>query len=125
MSLVARDLEEAGIPTVIIGSARDIVEHCGVPRFLFTDFPLGNPCGPPYEREAQAAIVAQAIGLLESAAGPRSTVQAPQGWPAGDDWRPVYNHIGPENREALRAEGEARRARQEKDRRGIAAQSSA
>ena len=37
MSLVARILEEAGIPTVILGSAIDIVEHCGVPRFLFTD----------------------------------------------------------------------------------------
>ena len=37
MSLVARYLEEAGLPTVIVGSARDVVEHCGVPRFVFTD----------------------------------------------------------------------------------------
>ena len=29
MSLVARHLEEGGISTVIIGSARDVVEHCG------------------------------------------------------------------------------------------------
>ena len=52
-------------------------------------------------------------------------MQAPQRWPAGDDWRPVYNYIGPENREALWAEGEARRARQARDKSGIAAQSSA
>ena len=48
MSLVARLLEEAGIPTVILGSGKDIVEYCGVPRFLFSDFPLGNPCGVPW-----------------------------------------------------------------------------
>jgi len=39
VSLVARYLEANGLPTVIVGSALDIVEHCGVPRFLFTDFP--------------------------------------------------------------------------------------
>lgn len=123
MSLVARALEADGIPTVITGSARDIVEHCGVPRYLFTDFPLGNPCGPPYDRTAQAAIAAQALDLLESATGPRTTVQAPQVWPGGEGWRPVYNYIGPENREALKDEGDARRVRQAADKRGAAAAS--
>ncbi len=45
MSLAARHLEENGIPIVLFGCARDIVEHCGVPRFVFSDFPLGNPTG--------------------------------------------------------------------------------
>jgi hypothetical protein len=35
VSLVARHLEENGIPTVTIGSARDIVERCRVPRLLW------------------------------------------------------------------------------------------
>ena len=51
MSLVARHLEANGLPTVIVGSALDVVEYCGVPRFLFTDFPLGNPCGLPWNRD--------------------------------------------------------------------------
>ena len=123
MSLVARALEAEGIATVVVGSARDIIEHCGVPRLLFTDFPLGNPCGPPYARQAQAAIAAQAIELLASAKGPRTTVQAPQVWPGTADWRPVYNYIGPENRIALQAEGVARRQRQAEDRRSVAAAS--
>ena len=67
MSLVARHLEENGIPTVVIGSARDIVEECGVARFLFSDFPLGNPCGVPYDREMQRDIVGFALDLLEGA----------------------------------------------------------
>ena len=56
MSLVARELEQSGLPTVIIGSALDIVEHCGVPRYVFTDFPLGNPCGHPWQRDMQREI---------------------------------------------------------------------
>jgi hypothetical protein len=36
VSLVARHLEADGLPTVIMGCAKDIVEHCGVPRFLFS-----------------------------------------------------------------------------------------
>ena len=120
MSLVARALEAEGIPTVVLGSGRDIVEYCGVPRFLFTDFPLGNPCGPPYERQAQAEIAAQALDLFETASAPRTTVQAPQLWPEGEGWRHVYNFIGPENRDALRAEGEARRQRQDQERQSVA-----
>ncbi|HSW23287.1 MAG TPA: reductase, partial [Burkholderiaceae bacterium] len=39
VSLAARALEASGIATVVMGCARDIVEHAGVPRFLFSDFP--------------------------------------------------------------------------------------
>ena len=45
VGLVARHLEANGLPTVIMGCAKDIVEYCGVPRLLFTDFPLGNSAG--------------------------------------------------------------------------------
>ena len=47
VSLTARALEAAGISTVVLGCARDIVEHVGVPRLLFSDFPLGNAAGKP------------------------------------------------------------------------------
>ncbi len=36
VSLTARMLEESGIATVIMGCAKDIVEHVGVPRFLIS-----------------------------------------------------------------------------------------
>ena len=87
MSLVARHLEENGIPTVIIGAARDIVEHCGVARFVFTDFPLGSPCGEPGDVEMQHRIVGSALDLLESATGPRTTIQSPDAWAKGDAWK--------------------------------------
>ncbi len=87
VSLVARHLEENGIPTAVIATARDIVEYCGVARLVFTDFPLGNPCGEPYAEAMQRAIVGMALDLLEDAEGPRTTVVAPFKWSKGDRWK--------------------------------------
>lgn len=109
MSLVARYLEASGLPTVIIGSAKDIVEHCGVPRFLFSDFPLGNPCGHPWNPDMQEATVAQALRLLETATGPRTTIRSPFEWKPDPEWRERYNRVRPEDRERLLAIGDARR----------------
>ena len=114
MSLVARHLEADGISTVVVGSARDIVEHCGVPRFLFADFPLGNPCGRPWDVEMQRHIVAQAIDLLESATCARTTVQTPFVWGEDSSWRERYARIDPSQAENLRRLGEARRAFQQR-----------
>lgn len=114
MSLVARHLEANGIPTVIVGSARDIVTHCGVPRFLFSDFPLGNPAGHPGNQEMQRAIVRQALGMLETATGPRTVVQAPFAWRDDPGWRARYGRIDPVEIARLRALGEERRQQQEK-----------
>ncbi len=113
MSLVARHLEADGIPTVIMGSARDVVEHCGVPRFLFTDFPLGNPCGKPWDVEMQSRIVGLALDLLETATLPRTTVQTPFIWSEDSAWRERYARVDPSQAEKLRELGERRRALQQ------------
>ena len=114
MSLVARHLEENDIPTVIVGSARDVVEECGVPRFLFSDFPLGNPCGRPYDSEMQQRIVGFALDLFESATLPRTTVQSSILWSEDETWKERYAQIDPKNAEKLRVSGEARRSRQQR-----------
>ena len=93
MSLVARHLETNGIPTVVIGSAKDIVEQCGVSRFVFTDFPLGNPCGKPDDPMMQREIVGIALDILESARHPRTTVQTPFCWDTTGEWRYEYMRI--------------------------------
>ena len=113
MSLVSRHLEASGIPTAVIGSARDIVEECGVARFLFSDFPLGNPCGKPYDTEMQRAIVGMALDLLESARLPRTTVQTPFVWSEDESWKQNYARVDPARVEALLRVGERRRAKQE------------
>ena len=112
MSLVGRHLEENDIPTVVAGSARDIVEECGVARFLFTDFPLGNPFGKPWDQEMQIAIMAMALDMLASVWQPRTTIQAPFVWSEDESWRTTFMLVSAENREALLKAGEARRAEQ-------------
>lgn len=87
VSLIARYLEENGISTVVMGAARDIVEHCGVARFVFVDFPLGSPCGEPWNVAQQRDFFGQALDLLTHAKGPRSTVQPASRWSKGDDWK--------------------------------------
>lgn len=104
-------MEEAGIPTVVAGSARDIVEECGVARFVFTDFPLGNPTGKPGDAAMQRAIVGAGLDLLTHAWMPRTTVQTPFVWDADDNngWREHFMRVDDSNRAALAAAGEARR----------------
>ena len=90
MSLAARHLEAHGIPTVIMGCAKDIVEHCGVPRLLFSDFPLGNSAGRPFDVESQALTLELALRLLESAPAARTTVQSPIRWSSDPSWKRDY-----------------------------------
>jgi D-proline reductase (dithiol) PrdB len=111
VSLVSRHLEANGIPTAVMGSARDIVEECGVARFVFTDFPLGNPCGKPRDAAMQRAILGTALALLERAWMPRTTVQTPFRW-ENDAWRDAFMRVDDGNREALAREGGERRRRQ-------------
>ena len=87
MSLAARYLEENGIPTVVFGCARDIVEHCGVPRFVFSDFPLGNPTGKPYDLDMQREVLSMGLDLLVNATAPGTTVVTPYEWSADQSWK--------------------------------------
>ncbi len=99
------------MPTIVAGSALDIVQYCGAPRYLFTDFPLGNPTGKPEDSQMQQAIVQQALGLLERAQLPRTTEVTPFAWGDGRSWRTSYAQVTAGNAKALQALGEARRAR--------------
>ena len=94
MSLAARHLEENGIPTVVMGCAKDIVEYCGVPRFLFSDFPLGNSAGRPFDVESQMLTLELALRVLESAPAARTTVQSPLRWSEDAAWKLDYNNLG-------------------------------
>lgn len=111
MSLLARHLESNGIITLIIGSAIDIIEHCGAPRYLHNDFPLGNPCGVPYDEAMQLEIMKQGLALIEKAEQARTTQRTSYRW-KDDTWREDYAAIDDSNREALRLRGEQRREKQ-------------
>jgi hypothetical protein len=126
VSLAARHLEANGIPTVIMGCAKDIVEYVGVPRFLFSDFPLGNPAGRPHDPESQAFTLELALKLLELAPVPRTTIQSPLRWSEKPDWKLDYSNVArlsPEEIVRRRAEfdrgKEVAKVRREKSRTDI------
>ena len=113
VSLAARMLEESGIPTVVMGCAKDIVEHVGVPRFLFSDFPLGNAAGRPRDPDSQDLTLDLALSLLERAPAPRTTVQSPLVWSADPDWKLDYcniDRLSPEEIRRRRAEFDRQKA---------------
>jgi D-proline reductase (dithiol) PrdB len=93
VSLAARALEQSGIATVIMGCAKDIVEYVGVPRLLFSDFPLGNAAGKPHDVASQSITLDLALRLLETAPAPRMTVQSPLRWSENPDWKLDYCNI--------------------------------
>jgi D-proline reductase (dithiol) PrdB len=107
ISLVARHLEANGISTVVMGCAKDIVEHAAVPRFLFSDFPLGNSAGKPHDPASQALTLELALRVLETAPAPRTTVQSPLRWSPDASWKRDYNNVA-----LLSAEELARRRRE-------------
>jgi hypothetical protein len=93
VSLAARYLEANGIPTVIMGCTKDIVEYCGVPRFLFSDFPLGNAAGRPFDVESQTVTLELALRVLESAPAGRTTVQSPLRWREDPSWKLDFSNL--------------------------------
>ena len=109
VSLAARHLEANGIATVIMGCAKDIVEHAGVPRLLFSDFPLGNAAGRPGDPASQELTLELALRTLESAFAARTTVQSPLRWSDSPEWKLDYSNAERASPEELK------RARQEMD----------
>src|SRR6201992_695730 len=107
VSLVARHLEANGIATVVMGCAKDIVEHAAVPRFLFSDFPLGNSAGKPHDPDSQAFTLELALRVLETAPSAQTTVQSPLRWSTDASWKRDYNNVAD-----LSAEELARRRRE-------------
>ena len=69
MGHVARLLETAGIPTVVVAVKAFLprLEPMKIPRLVLTSHPMGRPLGAPGDRERQRAVIIAALKLLESA----------------------------------------------------------
>jgi D-proline reductase (dithiol) PrdB len=117
VSLIARVLEAGGISTVTFSNARDITTSAGNPRLVFTNYPLGNCVGRPFDRENQRAILKSGFELLESARQPGIVVDTPHRWAPNTDWmRLIFSDAQPfisDTAEAKRQEA-LKRAREQK-----------
>jgi D-proline reductase (dithiol) PrdB len=118
--LTARTLEEAGISTVVLGSALDILTRAGTPRIVFNDLPLGNPAGKPFDTAMQMHSINAALALFYTAEVGGALETLPHRWSQQDDWRHNFLEVRPDNQAQLLTLGdENRRQRSENKRLGL------
>lgn len=65
VSLVARGLEQAGLPTMTLAVAKDVVEFVRPPRAGFYEGEFGSVAGRPNWPEHQRRILDEALRLIE------------------------------------------------------------
>jgi D-proline reductase (dithiol) PrdB len=65
MALIARGLELAGIPTIMVGVERPVVDSVRPPRCGFYDGEFGTVAGKPLWKEYQRRVIEESIRLIE------------------------------------------------------------
>jgi hypothetical protein len=78
--LIARAIEEAGIPTVSMSSAFDITSLVKPPRTFFVNYPLGHTTGKPFDKQNQMEIIRTALGLAKDITEPGRIVGLSYQW---------------------------------------------
>ena len=73
-------LEEAGIPTILVSTGRDLSAQVRPPRTVFVNFPMGNPFGKPFDKVQQRRILLDALLALESMKSGGGIVDLPYEW---------------------------------------------
>lgn len=73
-------IEEAGIPTVVVSTGRDLSAQVKPPRTVFVNFPMGNPFGPPFDTAMQRTILLDALHALEAVREPGTLIDLPHQW---------------------------------------------
>lgn len=67
-------------------NARDISTSAFNPRLVFTNYPLGNPAGRPFDVVNQREILETAFQMLERATEAGEIVDTPHQWSENHDW---------------------------------------
>ena len=81
--LIARHFENLGLPTLILGSALDILEAGQPPRAKFLNYPLGFETGKFEDKINQLEVVRQALSGFETIEKPsilKMEFEWPEGW---------------------------------------------
>jgi hypothetical protein len=80
VGLIARAIEETGIPTLSLTSAWSITESAGAPRAAYTDFPLGHTAGRPDQPDEQVAVIRDALDCFTTIDTPGMIVPLDYRW---------------------------------------------
>ena len=102
MGLIARTIEETGIPTIYLGSCRCMMAQVKPPRAAFVNFPLGRQCGRPNDIAMQKGILRDSLNILVTATSPGGIVDLPYEWGEPFDWLDYRENL----KDMLETEGE-------------------
>ena len=94
MPVLARRIEQAGVPTVVVTMMPRSAEQLVAPRIVGVEFPFGHPFGLPGDRGMQRRVLATAVTVLAGAAAPGTRVDVDIEWPqargeAYKAWQPA------------------------------------
>jgi hypothetical protein len=80
VSLVARELEHRGLPTVCLSLVPELSRIVRAPRTLSVRFPFGAPCGDAGNTALHQAVLREALSLLAEADQPGVIRESHHGW---------------------------------------------
>ena len=86
MGLISHQLEEAGIATVGISTAKDITEAVRMPRAAFLDFPQGFTTGKPKDTKLSKEILKSALKLVDTSVD-EILMDLEFSWSKNDEWK--------------------------------------
>lgn len=92
MGLVARVIEEAGIPTVTLNMLWPFQRLVGMPRVAAIEHPFGRPFGDVGDARTQRAVLRAALAVFAQATTPGHVEHLPFVWhedPAQTKWHPA------------------------------------
>lgn len=112
MPVLARQIEAAGIATILVTMMPYWTEKIGTPRSLAVEFPFGQTLGGPGNNHQQMRVIRQALSVLATADEPGTINHSPEKWPqdvqqAIHYWQPkepspIIAELSPHFREMLR-----------------------
>jgi D-proline reductase (dithiol) PrdB len=108
VSVLARLIEAAGIPTVVVTMMPAVSTAIGVPRIVGVEFPYGHPFGMPHAVEMQRRVLTTALTVLAGASSFGTRVDIDIAWP--QDAREAYRSWQPSVPSPLIAQMLAQRA---------------
>jgi len=79
--VLARWIEAAGIPTVVVTMMPSVAEERRAPRIVGVEFPFGHAFGMPHDRVMQRQVLELALRVLAGASAFGTRVDVDVEWP--------------------------------------------
>ena len=87
VGLIAKQIEQQGIPTVCLSSALSITQSVKAPRAVYIDYPLGHTAGKPHNPDDQKFIMRRALSAITDITEPGSIIDLGRRWSDNDEWK--------------------------------------